>query len=362
MSVLAEIRNLVARPARSHRAGMVGVDLGTAAIKIAQVEPRGRTFRMVRSMLIPRPAPQQAEGPGDPSEGLSDLLKAHIGVASPYAGESAACVLSMSATPIQTLDLPAANRHEQRSMARIELAEDAGGRALSLDCWPAPGTGKDGLFPVYVISVAEEVATNAAEHLWNAGLRTRALDGLPFALARAARIATSGAAGPVAVLDWGVSTATFVVARDGQPIYTRVFRNCGFATMQQAVVDGFGVSLEDAQRLITEYGLPDAAASSPRRMEVQTMLQDLCAPALHRLCDEILRTMSYLKSQGTALAASRVLLLGGGGTVANAARWLAETTEVSMELWALPDATGAAPTPLPLWGTAIALSTLGSDG
>lgn len=361
MSVVAEIRNLIARPARSRRGGMVGVDIGTAAIKVVQTETRGRSVRMTRSTLIPRPPRSPDEGQTDPSVGLPELLKAHLGAASAYAGERAACVLSMSATPIQTLDLPAANRQEQRSMALVELADEAGGRALSLDCWPAPGTGKDGLFPVYVMSVPEEIATNAAEHLWNVGLRTHVLDGLPFVLARGARIARPGDAGPVAVLDWGVSTATFVVARDGQPIYTRVFRSCGFAAVQQAVVDGFSVSLEDAQRLLTEYGLPDAAAMSPRRMEVQTMLQDLCAPALHQLCDEIIRTMSYLKSQGSALAASKMLLLGGGGTVANVAGWLSEMSETTVEPWSLPEAGDAAATALPLWGAAIALSMLGSN-
>ncbi|MCC7422592.1 MAG: pilus assembly protein PilM [Planctomycetaceae bacterium] len=361
MSVVAEIRNLIARPARSRRGGMVGVDIGTAAIKIVQTESRGRSVRVTRSTLIPRPVLSQSEGQTDPSIGLPELLKAHLGTSSAFAGESAACVLSMSATPIQTLDLPAANRHEQRSMALVELADDAGGRALSLDCWPAPGAGKEGLFPVYVMSVPEEIATNAAEHLWNVGLRTHVLDGLPFVLARAARIARPGEAGPIAVLDWGVSTATFVVARDGQPIYTRVFRNCGFRAVQHAVVNGFGVSLEDAQRLLSEYGLPDATAISARRMEVQTMVQDLCAAALHRLCDEIIRTMSYLKTQGSALAASRILLLGGGGTLANVARWLSETSETTVERWSLPEAGDTAASSLPLWGAAISLSMLGSN-
>lgn len=361
MSVLAEIRSLVGRPARSRRGGWVGVDVGSAAVKIIQVETRGRAFRVLRSTLIARSALAAEESPAGLCEGLGEVLRRQLGATSPYAGGSAACVLSMSATPLQTLELPAANRQEQRSMALAELADEAGGRALSVDCWPAPGVAKDGLFPVYVMSVFEDVAIDAAEHLWNVGLRTHVLDGLPFALARAAKIAAPTEAGPVAALDWGASTATFVVARAGQPIYTRVFRNCGFLPMRQAVVDGFGVTPDDAQRLLSEYGLPESGVVAPRRAEVQSTLLDLCAPALHRLCDELIRTTSYLKSQGSALAASHVHLLGGGGTVANVGRWLTDTTEFPVTPWTLPEGGTLSASTQPLWGTAIALSMVGSD-
>ena len=92
------------------------------------------------------------------------------------------------------------------------------------------------------------------------------MDGLPFVLARAVRLANiPNGSGPIGAIDWGFTRATFCVVSDGRPLFTRHLRKCGFGLLTGAVSRMLGLSEDEATELLTGYGMPDPACREGKR-------------------------------------------------------------------------------------------------
>lgn len=363
MSLVADAVNLVRRRSRG-RGGWVGVDVGSSVLKLVEIEQRGESYRMARSAVIPRrPRPDVTAAPASSAvtQWISESLREHLSAANPFAGRMAACVLSMSATPLRMMDLPPGTPEEHREMAASEFGgTDPSGRRQTVGCWPGPSTSRNNLVGVYALSADEEAAVQVAEDLWAAGLRTHVLDGLPFALSRGIGLAAPDEVHiPTAALDWGHSTATFVASLDGRPMFTRVFRDCGLRAVVHSVASEFNLPVDDAERMLTEIGMPTGSAGKKGTGRLSSALRDACAEPVGRLCDELARTVEFLNGQHSELSPRRVWLYGGGGTIPHIAPVLAAACDVSVEPWRLAGTSPAQAALQPLLGVAAALSILG---
>ncbi len=357
------------RTARTRQKGWIGVDLGTCAVKIAQVEKVGSRYRLAAALVISRPEPETG--------GVAPDLPAAAASPSPLAwaqrtreelrrdftGRRAACMLSLDRGELRPMNLPPGSPPERRAMIAAELSEtyEAGLEGRVFDYWDArsaEGAAGSSLENVHVLSLAEADAAEAAAVLGRLGLRCEVIDGLPPALARAVAMAQPEAAEPVAAVDWGAHTATLCLVHQGTAVYTRQLRDCGFVALPSAVQRALGLSTHDARQLLCTYGVVDPSAGGDRWAELRHVLSDIVAEPVAALVAEIQRTLAYPELHRAGLLPGRVWLFGGGATVRNIAPYLRAKIGLPVEPWRLEgpgDRMGAEPV---LMGPAAALSAL----
>jgi Tfp pilus assembly PilM family ATPase len=191
------------------------------------------------------------------------------------------------------------------------------------------------------------------------------VDGLPFALARAAKMALPHLANkPIAVVDWGYGSATFTVAKDGYPWFTRLLRCYGTKRLVERVSEELGLKTAECQQLLSMYGIGASSGDLPAN-EPRFAVDHLIAPEVQNLVHELQKTLAYLQQQHADLCPERILLTGGGATIRNVTQAMCDTTGLEVHVWQLTGTSsdgGQSRDPtIALFAPALALSALGTD-
>lgn len=353
---------------RERRWGWIGIDIGTRAVKIAQIErPAGR-WRLARALILHDAHRNPLDELERPDDWLLPALRSRLTRQSGFRGHRGACVLSLSRTELRTLDLPDGSDGERRAMIahELETGEESAGSAASFDYWesplPAGNRREGGGRAVQVVSVAADLADRAGETLHRCGLTCEVLDALPTALARVAAVGERHADGPLGILDWGHTTATFLVTHHRMPIFTRELRGCGLEPLLHALARGLNLTPDEIEEFLVRYGFPAPSAPASPRSDLQRLAADLAAEPLRQLVDQLQKTLGYLRQQRTACVPTHIHLVGGGAAIANIAPLLSTRMRMPVDLWHIGGADPSAGTiPESLLAPAVALSALAWD-
>lgn len=348
---------------RRRKLGWIGVDVGTQTVKIAQVSLHEGRPRIVQGIAVTNQAGSLLDETDTAADWITRAVRNGLTARRGFHGSTAACTLSGAATELRAIDLPAGTDDQCRELVLEELGGLERIRNVQFDYWdvPTPGDGNpERLRQVNVLSVSRPLADRVAECLLDAGLTCRVLDGRPFALARAGRwLASMKTTAPVGILDWGHSTATLVIARDGRPLFTRTLRDVGLKRFTDAVARGFGFTAEECRFLLSTYGLPDPVRESTLELvELQHAVAQVGKDPLAQFVDELDRTLTYLKTQRPGIAPGRLWLCGGGATIRNADAHLASVVDLPISRWKLSRSCDVKGAPAELLAQAMALSAL----
>jgi Tfp pilus assembly PilM family ATPase len=351
-------------------AGWIGVDLGTRAIKLAQLARDGAGVRLARRSIVPCNASGIDDVPAWPatSSQRARALQAARFLEPSFSGTSAAALLPMQLTTLRTFEV-SDEGGSRRSIVAQQLAGFLEGsvEGFEFDYWDlaAPGQHVSRLNDVAVLFVDRDIACQAARELLAAGMECHVIDGLPTVMARAVTLAWGTTADAVAAVDWGHGEATFCVVARGEAVFTRSLRQCGFARLLDAAAAALGLSTEDVRRLLSLYGLPGPARDDANTEAMQQILGDITSRPLDEMRRQLAKTLAYLNVHRASLMPRRICLMGGGATIRNVAPWLSERLDVAVETWQFPagrnsepDTAGAPPSEMPLWAGAAALSAL----
>jgi len=343
---------------RKCRVGWIGVDIGTSALKFAQVAYERGQWSLAASLIVP------VERPGH--IGLSPSVCSLVSDSVAFRGKLAAIALPLSMAELRTMELPPGSDDEIRAMVAQELTTSDGFSAdqREFDFWELETPQQDeGTRTYAVLSVSRELAHNAANDLLKAGLKCEALDGVPFALARAIDMSgPTNRTDVVAALDWGFTSVTFVVVAGGEPIFVRSLRDCDLGLIVDRMSKELGLTPTECRRLLVNYGLPHADGGHPAS-GLQEAIGDVVAEPLACLVAELTKTMSFAGRQLRKRAPQSLLLLGGGATIRNVAEHLSSRLQLPVSNWSLPRQTGYAAAlgedQTALFGVAAGLSQLG---
>lgn len=354
---------------RREKCGWIGIDVGSASLKIAQVESRAGELVIAASALVENPhSADWASGAQDLSwigrAIREDFLEFYRLKTAP-----AACVLSPAVTEVRAIELPAGTDDELRAMAEEELKTSFPERAddLQFDLWDAPVPGTDpaaGTATFSALVTSRGLTERVAAEIASCGLDCRVLDGQPWTASRAAQLLlqTERRQSTIAILDWGHLTAQLIVMRQGQPLFARAMRDCGLGGVVSSISQHLNIPAADVPHLLSVYGLPGAGTEVNGQQRLRQLLGDLLADSLKKLVDELAKTLQYLKLQWAAQAPEYLVLIGGGAAIRNIEVHLSESLEMSVETWRLPGASPAGEqfgqVPPPMLANAVALSIL----
>ena len=337
--------------------GWIGIDAGSCALKVAQVERVGAALRLVDAVIVPR------QCPGTFGSSLAGEIRAALSLSGVFSGHQAALAMPIRACQIHEMSLTAMTTADQQRAIQEELT--ATDRAASDDCqfdfWSLDDDPRASPATVSVICTAASAAKSLAGDVQRAGLQCQVLDAVPTAVARAIGIGQTGLDDVVAALDWGYSGATFTIVQGGRPRFTRSLRECGFGGILEAAKEYLGLPGEEAALLFRDEGLPDPSAIGAAAPPLQRALAELASEALERLIGELDRTLTYLDVHRRRLRPASVILMGGGALFKNITAVLAHHMGLPARVWSMPPLlSGAAEPnrPYPLLSQAIALSLL----
>lgn len=344
--------------------GWIGVDVGTSMVKLAQIERSGDEWRLVAGRILPIRAPQHVDEATLAAGLIGSLIRPVIRSELGFHGQRVACTLPMSVTGLQSFDLPPGTDAELRQMIEQEFVStgDDSGETRELAFWKMPQTANERqeLSQVTVLSVPQRVANGIGEELLRSRLQCQALDGLPFALARAVSMVSRDAAQqPQAAIDWGFSTPLFTIVIDGRPVFARSLRDRGLKLLLEAMAKRLSLSLEQCQQLLIESRSSTTLSETMGGFDGD-VLNQLTAQPLQDFTREIQKTLMFLRQQHNNLLPGRIWLFGGGATIRNAADQIAAAVGIPTQVWQLaPGSSAGAASIQPLLATAMALSALG---
>jgi Tfp pilus assembly PilM family ATPase len=140
---------------------------------------------------------------------------------------------------------------------------------------------------------------------------------------------------PLAALDLGYSSALFVVAVAGRPVFCRVLRNCGLGQFVRQLEEGLALSPEECGQLLARVGISESETGVGRGGSAAQGIRQLVAAPLGDLLGELERTWNYLGQQYSKLHPERLYLLGGGAAIRHLTDQIANRLEVPTHIWSL---------------------------
>ena len=354
----------------SRQLGWIGVDVGTHAVKLAQVMRDGAQVRLHRAAVIERPASWSSDNTLANEQPITSYPEIRAALeCGGFSGRSAVCTLPMNLCELRGLNLPPGNDHERHTMAADELAEDWAERKtpLEFDFWELD-TGRaeksTDTFNVNILAAARPWIVQLWRDCRQSGLDCWAIDGVPLALARAVGlVAGRDSTRRALAVDWGFSNTTLAIVGESRAWYSRRIPDCAFHKVLNAVMDMFDVTLEQAQHLVDAYGLTSSMSTSPIDQEIQPAITAAASDALEQLVRQLARTLQFAESQRRHLQPEAVWLMGGGASMRNINHYLTEALKLPVHVWTL---SAADATPIEcatdnrsaLFGGAVALSSL----
>lgn len=360
MSVVSWAKSQTTRPmvSRWAKPGWIGIDVGTHAIKLAQLERSGSGYRIAARWTITDPSHCLAKEAASRPESLGAQLLKVRELKRLFVGSKCAAALPSALVELRSFAVPTGTPAELQRMAGEELAVDLGvePQELAFDCWETPGVGRPdpGMTRVSVTSVPKKLATQLGDSLLSAGLACQVLDVMPCAMARAVELAAVEPLGDsIIAIDLSYTMPVIVLVKGGSPIFTRVLRGVGMHSVMQPLESGLGISLEECEQLLVRFGIV-AGGTPPTLASERTT--ELIAQPLQELISEIERTVEYVAAQFRNCKPQQLCLFGGGALIKNLPEYVSDRLGMPARPWCL-----RADEPVgtdPLFGVAAGLSSL----
>jgi len=337
---------------------IVGIDIGTFSIKVAQRESGNSSAKLRVCRVVPHSSPLDPADSDGCLNRIDETLSRVWSSRNRWWPIPASCCLSMSLLEFRTLELPATSDGDTDAPKLIdEFTADIPERseAWVVDGWATqlPNPTRKSSISYIALGMRQDFAESIAASFWRCGLDCQLIDAIPIAMARSCHENSSA----VALLDWGFTSVTLTIAIDGQPYFTRILRDCGLKHLLSSIENSLQVNSEQARHLLEIYGFV-VSANDPEESDLKALLAELTAPYLKRFGDELIRTWSFLQ-QMPGQSPSRMVVMGGGASLKNSMVGLKESVRFPIEIWKPPASCGMehrTEAPSVLFGPTLALA------
>lgn len=289
---------------------LVGLDIGSSAVKAVELKPAGKGFKVGAIGVEPIPPDSIVDGAIIDSAAVADAIR-RVLTAKAFKARDVAASLSGSAVIVKKITLPAMSEQELAESIYWEAEQyvpfDIQDVNLDYEILDA-GTGShsQGTMDVLLVAAKKDKIADYTSVITQAGRAPVVVDVDAFALQNAYEANYGLAADAVVVLlNAGASAININIIAGGQSVFTR------------DVSMGGNAFTEAVQK---ELNLPfDAAESLKKGQDHDGVTYDDARPVLRAMTDNVLleveKTFDFFKATAASDHIDRIVLSGGASQV-----------------------------------------------
>ena len=307
---------------------LAGLDITTSSIKLIELVPQGRGYRVECYAAEPSPPNSITEKSIVDADAVGEAVRRAVKRASTKATE-VAIAISGDAAITKVIQMPRA-LNDNDMEAQVEIQADQyipfPMEEVSFDFQVIGETPNDpDMVDVLLVATRTENVDQRRAAVEAAGLKARIVDVEPFALENACALLThqmpdAGMDHQIAVVDFGASSTTFSVLQDLRVVYTRDF-NFGGQQLTEEIMRIYGLSLEDAGRAKKEGGLPS------------NYQPEVLDPFVDDMTQQVSRSLQFfLASGGGREQPDQILVCGGCANIPGVADLIASKVGIPTEV------------------------------
>ncbi len=307
---------------------LAGLDITTSSIKLIELVPQGRGYRVECYAAEPSPPNSITEKSIVDADAVGEAVRRAVKRASTKATE-VAIAIGGDAAITKVIQMPR-TLNDNDMEAQVEIQADQyipfPMEEVSFDFQVIGETPNyPEMVDVLLVATRTENVDQRRAAVEAAGLKARIVDVEPFALENACDLLThqmpdGGMDRQIAVVDFGASSTTFSVLQDLRVVYTRDF-NFGGQQLTEEIMRIYGLSLEDAGRSKKEGGLPS------------NYQPEVLDPFVDDMTQQVSRSLQFfLASDGGREQPDQILVCGGCANIAGVADLIASKVGIPTEV------------------------------
>lgn len=306
---------------------LVGLDIGSHSIKLAEIESTAKGHVLNRFRQIPVPPGTIVDGIVEDPSMLAATLR-ELFKNSGCKGKGIVTSLSGSSVIVKKVSLAQMEEADLRG-----LIHDEAGKYLPFDNMDDVNydfqiLGDNEFNPnqmdVIIVAAKKSDVHSYLEGITAAGLQVVIMDVDSFALETMYEINYDFESEDIVVLvNIGANLTNINVIKGGMSIFTRDFTVAGNA-ITEGLQEKFNVSAEEAETMKTD----DALNDSQEKMDLKNAILDCADP----ICSEIERSVDYFRSTFGGEDIKHVYLSGGSARIDGLESHLAQRLNIETEL------------------------------
>jgi type IV pilus assembly protein PilM len=305
----------------------IGLDIGTSAVRAAQVNMARGSPSLLSFGQVPLPTGAVVDGEirdaGAVAEAISQLWKR-----AKIRNKRAVIGVANQRVVVRQMDLPYLEEKEFRSALRFQVAdhipmpvEDAELDFQIIEDYTTED--QQHMMRVLLVAAATDMVETFVSTVADAGLEPVGVDLTPFAVARAVSPAAreeTGVAGAEAVIDVGAGVTNIIVHLNGEPRFVRILL-IGGDDITTAISTEMDIEMDEAEALKLDLGRGVGSAEASR----------VLSSRVGALVNEIRGSIDYYSSQEDAGLVSSVIVTGGGSLTSGLVPTLEEVLGIAVQ-------------------------------
>ncbi len=288
-------------------ARVVGVDIGTSAVRAAEIETGDGRSQLITFMQVGITPGAVVDGEVHDVSAVADALKRLFNVGG-FSTKSITVGLAGVRAITRDIEIPYVPDDEVDSVVRFQASEVLPFPADQIVMQSqviSDFTGADGgmMRKVQVVAAHKEVVMPTAEAVERAGLDLVAVDLVPLALIRALCDQSYAIEQPEALLSVGAGLTVLVIHQKGRPQFVRMV-NIGGNTATMAISGTMDIPFGDAETLKKRIGYDDSPQVQAAAKATESSIKELI--------DEVKNSLRFYSSLPNGGQVARMLVTGGG--------------------------------------------------
>lgn len=369
---------------------MLGIDLGSKFIKVAEVSARGGELELLSAGILPTPSGLLSGDAIVDPQGVAEVLRAMLQQIGVRTNKVVMSVKGQTSVVVRIIEVPKMREDELADAMRWEIERhvpfaSTGAVAMDyaplqpMDTIPEEGTGE------VLLAVAEEgLVKSIVDALELAGLEPVAIDIEPLALGRCFVSKDPQLKGAsVAILQMGARSSELTLIAQDNPRLTRTL-NIGGNNLTSAIGNALGVSDEEAEKIKKRYAsiiveklgastyasptitppapeeeapffpftpsayeLPPEEPLSPplgepvekeekelpsEEKEIREEVFEAMLPVLGDMVNELRRSFEYIRTRAEDMQIERMIVSGGGALIKDIDKFFAQELGIPVEI------------------------------
>jgi type IV pilus assembly protein PilM len=312
----------------SGKKSLVGLDIGSSSIKLAEVISNSKGHYLNRFTEVPLPKGVIVDGILADAITLSARIK-EIFKLSKCGRKGIVTSLAGNSVIIKKVTLEQMNEEELRDLIRDEAGKYLPFENMDDVNYDFQILGENNYNPnqmdIIIVAAKKEIINSYLEASTAAGQNVEIIDVAPFVLETLYGANYEFDNEDIVVLiNIGASTTGINVVKGGMSVFTRDFALAG-NSITESLQEKYKVTFEEAEKLKIE-GLPNG--SEGENLDLKNSILELAQP----ICMEIERSIDYFRSTFGGEDIKKVLLAGGSASIYNLAKHLSEMLNVKTEI------------------------------